>query len=156
MEKVVSGGQTGVDRAALDAAMAEGIEVGGWCPSGRRAEDGRIDERYPLEETPSSEYDERTTWNVRDSDGTLVVAAGEPHGGTAFTISEARRLNQPVFVVDPTDSNGLHEAHDWLRRHSIRTLNVAGPRERDGSVYAQAYAFMRRLLAEVISAWRHG
>src|SRR5262249_20137195 len=84
--RLVSGGQTGVDRAALDAALEVGVPCGGWCPKGRKAEDGRIDDRYPLCETPSAAYSQRTRWNVRDSDGTLVLAWGEPTGGTLLTV----------------------------------------------------------------------
>ena len=85
VEKIVSGGQTGVDRAALDVALELGIPCGGWCPRGRRAEDGALSARYPLMETPSDDYVQRTTWNIRDSDGTLILTRGEPTGGTAQT-----------------------------------------------------------------------
>src|SRR5438876_4889366 len=88
---IVSGGQTGVDRAALDVALELGIPCGGWCPKGRRAEDGRIPLRYPLEETTLNIYPQRTEWNVRDSDGTLVLTTGRPEGGSALTNELARR-----------------------------------------------------------------
>lgn len=144
--RIVSGGQTGVDRAALDAALQAGIEVGGWCPKHRRAVDGRIDERYPLQETPLEEYSQRTTWNVRDSDGTLVLIDGEPWGGTAFTIEEARRLGRPILVISP-EKGDEELVRRWIAKHDIATLNVAGPRDdAEGSVYSAAYAFMRRLL----------
>lgn len=147
LERVVSGGQSGVDRAALDAAMEAGISVGGWCPSGRRAVDGRIADRYPLQETPSEEYSERTSWNVRDSDGTLVLVDGEPSGGTAFTIEEASRLHRPLLVVDPTSAS-VEQTRAWIARHRIQTLNVAGPRDDPGGrVYAAAYAFVQKLLS---------
>ena len=94
VRSVVSGGQTGVDRAALDVARELGIPCGGWCPRGRRAEDGPIPEAYPVRETPSTAYPERTAWNVRDSDGTLVITRGKPRGGTALTVSLARRAAQ--------------------------------------------------------------
>lgn len=147
LDRIVSGGQSGVDRAALDAAMEAGISVGGWCPSGRRAVDGRIADRYPLQETPSNEYSERTSWNVRDSDGTLVLMEGEPFGGTEFTIEEARRLGRPMLVVDPTKKDVTH-VRAWIARHHIRKLNVAGPRDdASGQVYAAAFAFVRKLLS---------
>ena len=144
--RIVSGGQTGVDRAALDAALEAGIEVGGWCPKHRRAADGRIDERYPLRETPLEEYDQRTTWNVRDSDGTLVLVDGEAWGGTAFTIDEARRLGRPILVISP-ETGHAEAVRRWITKHDIRILNVAGPRnDTEDRVYSAAYAFMRRLL----------
>ena len=80
--RLVSGGQTGVDRAALDVARELAIPSGGWCPKGRKAEDGKIDDSYPLVESPSASYSQRTRWNVRDSDGTLVLTCGKLTGGT--------------------------------------------------------------------------
>lgn len=145
--RVVSGGQTGVDRAALDAAMEMGIEIGGWCPRGRRAEDGIIDDRYPLEETPSQDYPERTEWNARDSDGTLILAAGEPTGGTAFTIVMADRHRRPYLVVDIAGEPDTKGAVDWIFDQRIQVLNVAGPRESTYSgAYEKAHLFVRRLL----------
>ena len=101
---LVSGGQTGVDRAALDVALERGLPIGGWCPSGRRAEDGPLAPRYGLRETPLADYAQRTLWNVRDSDGTLVLTAGPPRGGTALTVEEAGRQGKPVLVIDLADS----------------------------------------------------
>jgi hypothetical protein len=127
--KVVSGGQTGVDRAALDAARATGLPCGGWCPRGRVAEDGPIDRGYPLVETPSADYAQRTEWNVRDSDGTLVVARGRPRGGTALTMTLARRQGKPLLVVDLSHGPSPAEVARWIQARAIGTLNVAGPRE---------------------------
>ena len=90
LRKIISGGQSGVDRAALDAALAAGLELGGWCPKGRRAEDGPIADRYPLNETDCESYATRTRWNVRDSDATLILCDAEPAGGTALTIECCR------------------------------------------------------------------
>ena len=129
MLKVVSGGQTGVDRAALDAARATGLPCGGWCPRGRLAEDGAIDPAYPLVETPSADYAQRTEWNVRDSDGTLVVARGRPRGGTALTMTLARRHGKPLLVVDLSRNPSPEEVARWIEAHAMGTLNVAGPRE---------------------------
>ncbi|RMD78795.1 MAG: hypothetical protein D6809_05080, partial [Gammaproteobacteria bacterium] len=132
---VVSGGQTGVDRAALDVALALGLEVGGWCPRGRRAEDGGVPLRYPLREAPSPLYALRTRLNVRDSDGTLILAWGPPRGGTALAWRWCRRLGRPCRLVDLRRLRGRELARAagavrrWLQGAGIRVLHVAGPRE---------------------------
>lgn len=145
--KVVSGGQTGVDRAALDVAMELGIPVGGWCPKGRRAEDGRIPERYPLRETSSWVYPQRTRLNVRDSDGTLVLARGEPAGGTALTVRLSERLGKPCLVVRLDEDSDAARARQWTAAHVVQTLNVAGPREGEApGIYAQAKEWLARFL----------
>jgi hypothetical protein len=141
--RIVSGGQTGVDRAALDVASAVGIARGGWCPRGRRAEDGVIPAAYPLRETPSAAYPERTAWNVRDSDGTLVITRGRPRGGTALTVSLARRAGKPGLVVDLEGGVGVSEVGRWLSDNQINVLNVAGPRESEApGIHDQAMAFL--------------
>jgi len=127
--EVVSGGQTGVDRAALDVALRLGIPCGGWCPRGRRAEDGRIPDRYPLRETPGARYPQRTEWNVRDSDGTLVLHAGPPRGGTALTLGILLRQRKPVLQVDLDAPPDPAVVRAWIGSQAIRVLNVAGPRE---------------------------
>jgi hypothetical protein len=144
--KVVSGGQTGVDRAALDAARSLGLPHGGWCPHGRKAEDGPLDATYALAETPSEDYAERTEWNVRDSDGTLVLTLGRPRGGTAYTIEAAGRLGRPLLVLDLAKHSAPEEALHWIEAEGIAVLNVAGPREsqRPG-IGAQARGFLERL-----------
>jgi hypothetical protein len=146
MIKVVSGGQTGVDRAALDAARAVGLPCGGWCPRDRLAEDGPIAAIYPLVETPSADYAQRTRWNVRDSDGTLVLARGRVEGGTAFTVAVAWRRRRPLLVVDLATGPDPAEAERWIHKAGVRILNVAGPREsqRPG-IGAEARAFLERL-----------
>lgn len=146
IQKIVSGGQTGVDRAALDAARAQGVPVGGWCPQGRRAEDGPIDPEYPLQETPSAAYAQRTAWNVRDSDGTLVLVRTTPEGGTALTIEKARYYGKPLWRREV----GVREIDDiqsWIETHGITVLNVAGPRESESpGIYAAAKTLIMRLL----------
>jgi hypothetical protein len=126
---VVSGGQTGVDRAALDAALAAGLSIGGWCPAGRLAEDGVIQAGYPLRETPSDDPAVRTEWNIRDSDGTLILHRPPLVGGTALTAALAERLGKPLLVVDLGRADAADAVMDWLRSHNIQVLNVAGPRE---------------------------
>ncbi|MCJ7441801.1 MAG: putative molybdenum carrier protein [Thermoanaerobaculaceae bacterium] len=148
--RVISGGQTGVDRAALDVARELGVPCGGWCPRGRRAEDGPIPESYPLRETPSASYPERTAWNVRDSDGTLVVTRGRPRGGTALTVSLARRAGKPVIVANLEGGANAAEIRAFLLEHRIRVLNVAGPRESEApGIHDQAAALLGELLANV-------
>jgi len=145
--KIVSGGQTGVDRAALDVALELGFPCGGWVPRGRRAEDGRIPPIYPLRETESHSYAKRTRLNVRDSDATLILTRGEPTGGTALTVDCARSLNRPCFVVDLAGDVDLSAVREWLVRHDVRVLNVAGPRESTpAGIYRIAAGVLRELL----------
>ncbi|HEX7242596.1 MAG TPA: putative molybdenum carrier protein [Longimicrobiaceae bacterium] len=147
-ETVVSGGQTGVDRAALDAAAELGIACGGWCPAGRRAEDGAVPARYPLRETPSADPAERTTWNVRDSDGTLVLTAGPLSGGTTLAIQAAHDLRRPLLVVELPAGDPEH-VRRWIADREIRTLNVAGPRETERpGIGRMAGDFLREVLGE--------
>ncbi len=147
VKKIVSGGQSGVDRAALDIALSLGIPCGGWCPRGRSAEDGRIEDRYPLTETPSGETAQRTEWNVRDSCGTLVLTRGVPSGGTALTIRYARGLGRPYLVVDLAEGGYPGRVRSWIRRNRIEVLNVAGPREsKSPGIYGEAMDFLRTVL----------
>ena len=149
--RIISGGQTGVDRAALDAAQELGLEAGGWCPRGRRAEDGMIPERYPLQETGSWKYPVRTRKNVLNSDGTLILIQGAPQGGTALTISLAEKLGRPYRIVDlilePSRKPGIRV---WGMQNRIRILNVAGPRESEApGIYDRALQFLLQLLREL-------
>jgi len=157
IRKIISGGQTGVDRGALDAAIALEIPCAGWCPRGRRAEDGRIPARYPLVETDSTAYRVRTERNVRESAGTLVLCVGRPRNGTALTCSFARRLAKPLCVVDLADPLPLDAIRDWIATHHIHTLNVAGPRESaQPGIQRYTAAFIRALLSGARRArrWR--
>lgn len=148
IQKIVSGGQTGVDRAALDAALEAGVAVGGWCPQGRRAEDGPIDARYPLRETPSPAYGQRTAWNVRDSDGTLILLRDEPEGGTALTVDEAHARNKPLLQIEISNSEP-RVIGQWVEENNIEVLNVAGPRASESpGVYAAAKSLVSRLLQQ--------
>jgi hypothetical protein len=145
-QKIVSGGQTGADRAALDFAIAQRLPHGGWCPKGRRAEDGPIDGRYQLKETPSANYVQRTEWNVRDSDGTVVFSIAEVlTGGSKKTVELARKHGRPVLHL--SKASGASAAEAALRRfigeHGIRALNVAGPR---ASKEPEVAAFVREVL----------
>jgi hypothetical protein len=147
--KVISGGQTGVDRAALDVAIELRVPCGGWCPKGRRAEDGPIALHYPLVETFSDTYPQRTRRNVEDSDGTLILTRGEPDRGTALTIELAGRMGKPLFVVDILAPQDVSVVRAWARKHHVKVLNVAGPRERTKpGVHAQAASYLRMLLGD--------
>jgi hypothetical protein len=128
IRKIVSGGQTGADRAALDWAIEHGIPHGGWCPAGRRAEDGVIAARYHLLETPKHDYEQRTRWNVRDSDATLVVSLSpELAGGSLATRRWAEKMERPCLHIYPCD--GWRErVAAFFEAMPVQILNVAGPR----------------------------
>jgi hypothetical protein len=149
LKMIVSGGQTGVDRAALDAALAAGLPVGGWCPKGRLAEDGRIADRYPLQETPSRMYRHRTEWNVRDSDGTLVLYWGELQDGTLATVKLARdKYRRPLLMMNLLEPVSPKEVVAWIERSGIKTLNVAGPRESSRlGIYKMARGYLEQVFA---------
>jgi hypothetical protein len=147
--KCVTGGQTGVDRAALDVALELGLPCGGWCPRGRLAEDGVIDEKYPLTETPLEDVDQRTEWNARDSDGTLLLSIGEPKDGTVWTIDCLDRMKKPYYSLSLDEAYSTEEFSAWLNQHDITTLNIAGPRESHspGKIYSSAYQILKTLLS---------
>lgn len=149
--RIISGAQTGVDRAALDVALELGIPCGGWVPKGRLDEDGRIPDRYPgLNETETSEWDQRTEANVRDSDGTLVLSRGPLTGGSKFTADVAARLERPCLVLDLvklTRGEAVRAAREWIDAERIAVLNVAGPRRsKDPGLYELASGVLRELL----------
>ncbi len=152
LKQIVSGGQTGVDRAALDAALGLNFPCGGWCPKGRRAEDGAIPACYPLRETDSPAYVQRTALNVADSDGTLILTRGALRGGTALTAELARKKGRSCQVVQLEKGLSVTETVNWLHEHAIAVLNVAGPREsqRPG-IYREAREFIQRVLQARIS-----
>lgn len=146
VERIVSGGQTGVDRGALDAALELGIACGGWCPTERRAEDGVIPEHYPLQETASHNYNQRTMLNARDSDATLILNEGELEGGTAYTFEVAKRLGRPCLVIDLMVTDEPDVARQWLGQHGVKVLNVAGPREsKCPGIQQRSHDFLCRL-----------
>ncbi|MGO9833558.1 MAG: YpsA SLOG family protein [Polyangiaceae bacterium] len=154
--RIVSGGQTGADRGGLDAALALGIEHGGWCPAGRRAEDGQVPRVYALRETTSAEYAERTKANVRDSDGTVVFTRGAATGGSALTLRAARRLGKPVLHLDLAKVDGeaaAERVRGWCVESSIAVLNVAGSRESKAPGIGDD---VRQLLLRALGAPREG
>lgn len=151
LSKIVSGGQTGVDRGALDAALAHDFPSGGWCPSGRQAEDGPIDTRYPLVEMAHGGYVERTLQNVLDSDATLVIHHGTLEGGTGMTVRFCEQHHKPYALIDAATVDAEHavgRVADFVERHGVATLNVAGPR---ASKWADARAWTRRLVGSLLA-----
>jgi hypothetical protein len=150
IERIISGGQTGADRAALDFAIARGIPHGGWCPRGRLAEDGVIADRYQLAETPSTDFAQRTEWNVRDSDGTVIFTIGPRlHGGSGKTADFAQRLQKPwLHLSRERDGDAAaNKLAKFLAEHSIKTLNIAGPRQ---SEEPEVGGFARDSLVKVL------
>lgn len=151
---LVSGGQTGVDRAALDVAIDQGIQHAGWCPAGRVAEDGPIPSAYQLRETASSDYSVRTEQNVIDSDATLILFHTTISGGTKLTIKFARRHARPVLTVDLSacDLNDeVTRCKIWLNDVRPARLNIAGPRESNvPGIYNLSKTFLRSLFAKKV------
>lgn len=151
--KIVSGGQTGVDRGALDFALSHDLPCGGWCPKDRRAEDGSVPSHYPLQESTQRDYSQRTEWNLRDSEATLILTRGKLEGGTALTRRLARKLKRPFFVVDLLAPPLLEVVQTWLREHQVQVLNVAGPREsRNPGIQVEAQRYLEGLFLEALSA----
>jgi hypothetical protein len=150
LKKIVSGGQTGVDRGALDAALEVSFPCGGWCPKGRKAKDGVIPAHYPLSEMPGPTYRARTRRNVAHSDGTLILFFGELSGGTLETLRIAEEVGKPVLTSDCAAkpvADAAVEVAAFIRLHAIATLNVAGPRE---STHAGGGAYARDLISTVL------
>jgi putative molybdenum carrier protein len=144
--KIISGGQTGVDRAALNVALRHGIECGGWCPAGRLAEFGKIPSHYPVQELQSGGFTERTLQNVKDSDGTVVIYPAELRGGTEQTVRFCVDLKRPHKLIDaskisPEDAAKL--IGDFVRENKIEILNVAGPRQ---SEWPEGYDYASRVM----------
>jgi hypothetical protein len=146
-ERIVSGGQTGVDRGALEAAIALGIAHGGWCPRGRLAEDGSIPSRYELVENDSSNYKVRTAQNVEDSDATLILHQRPISGGTLLTKRVAARLRKPYTIVEIDDQN-IDSIRNWLQETRPLVLNIAGPRESlEPGIETRSAEFLIRVLS---------
>jgi Circularly permutated YpsA SLOG family len=144
--KIISGGQTGVDRAALDVALKYGIECGGWCPAGRLDEFGRIPDQYPLQELESGGFTERTLQNVKDSDGTVIIYPGKLGGGTEQTVRFCVEQQRPHELIDAATVSAEDAARliaGFIRDHEIEILNVAGPRQ---SEWWKGYEYACRAL----------
>ncbi|HET9823702.1 MAG TPA: putative molybdenum carrier protein [Chitinophagaceae bacterium] len=147
MLKIISGGQTGVDRAALDASLKVGIPCGGYCPKGRKSEDGVIPEKYPLIETKTDNYHERTELNVKNGDGTLILVLGKADRGTGLTIDLCKRHSKPCLIVDLFEKETQIDIDAWMKRNNINILNVAGNRESfSPGIHKAANEFLVKLL----------
>lgn len=145
--KIISGGQTGVDRAALDVALKHRIDSGGWCPAGRLDEFGKIPDRYPLQELQSGGFTERTLQNVKDSDGTVVIYPGKLLGGTEQTVRFCVELNRSHQLINASEISAESAAKligDFVRRNNIGILNIAGPRQTE---WPEGYAYAFRVLS---------
>lgn len=144
--KIISGGQTGVDRAALDVALKHGIDPGGWCPTGRLDEFGRIPDRYPVKELQAGGFTERTLRNVKDSDGTVIIYPGKLSGGTEQTVRfclEQRRPHELIDVSNVSTEKAAHLIANFVRENEIDILNVAGPRQTE---WPEGYEYASRAL----------
>jgi len=148
LRRLVSGAQTGADRAALDVALEHGLEIGGWVPRGRIAEDGVVPARYTgLRETDSADAAVRTCCNVRDSDATLIVSHGPLAGGSRLTADEALRLSKPLLHLDLTTmslADAADRLREWLHAVDPEVLNVAGPRASEGAGIGAAVTALLR------------
>ena len=144
--KIISGGQTGVDRAALDAALRHGIESGGWCPTGRLDESGRIPDRYPVKELENGGSTKRTLQNVKDSDGTIIIYPGKLSGGTEQTLHFCVEQRRPHELIDASNISTEKAAQliaDFVCENDIEILNVAGPRQ---SEWPEGYGYAAQVL----------
>jgi len=147
INRIISGGQTGVDRAALDVAMAAGIACGGSCPAGRMADDGPIPETYPLQEIADKDHLVRTENNVRDSDGSLLLYREQLHGGTAYAVEMAKHLGRPVLAIDLNNPPDIADVVGWVAENQLQTIHIGGQREQSSpGIYDQASDFIRCLL----------
>ena len=144
--KIISGGQTGVDRAALDAALRHGIKSGGWCPTGRLDEFGRIPDRYAVKELENGGSTKRTLQNVKDSDGTIIIYPGKLSGGTEQTLHFCVEQRRPHELIDASNISTEKAAQliaDFVCENNIEILNVAGPRQ---SEWPEGYGYAAQVL----------
>jgi len=154
LKKIISGGQTGADRAALDVAIELGIAHGGAIPKGRRAEDGVLDKKYLLVEMETISYPKRTEKNVMDADGTVIFSHGSLRGGSMLTANLAVKYKKPLLCLDVTKQS-LDKAKTavsrFLEREKIVILNVAGPRASgDPEIYKTVCEIMKAVVQSEI------
>ena len=154
IKKIISGGQTGVDQAALTAAIECHVAHGGWCPRGRLAENGSIPSQYQLTQTQSSDYDVRTRLNIEDSDGTLVLLPSHTKkitDGTLLTMQYAQQKNKPLLVIDLSIEARIDKVIHWVQKNHIAVLNIAGPRESQSpGIYQDSLNFLKKIIPDLI------
>lgn len=144
--KIISGGQSGVDRAALDFCLENNIPSGGWCPKGRIAEDGSIADFYPLKETRTANYEERTRLNIIDSDASLVLYDSKMDKGTLYSLATIKIFDKPYLQIDFSVENELVSISNWLEDNKISTINIVGPRESENpGIYFMVKSFLKEL-----------
>ncbi|HSW75776.1 MAG TPA: putative molybdenum carrier protein [Candidatus Saccharimonadales bacterium] len=157
ISEIVSGGQTGVDRAALDVSIEFGIPHGGWCPYGRAAEDGVIPKKYNLKEAPAPIYEKRfdpdaiykkrTELNAKDSDGTLIILKDEPMGGTLYTIQMAKKYEKPFLIFNVSDGSKITDIAIWIIKNDVHKINIAGPRaSQEPDIYSSTLHVLRQVM----------
>ena len=149
--KIISGGQTGVDRAGLDAAIALNIEYGGYVPKGRKAEDGQVPQKYQMEEMKKGGYPTRTKKNIEESDGTVIFCQGRPSTGTKLTVDYAVKIKKPFLLLDVDDvskQTAVEILRNWITKESIEVMNVAGPRQSSAPMVA---LIAKKFLIEALS-----
>ncbi len=147
--RIISGGETGVDRAALDFALENQIDCFGWCPKGRKAEDGVIPNIYPLKEAATSGYEKRTLKNVEESQGLMVFVDGEPDNGTILAIDHAEKKNKPIYIIHLSMNVEDQETGilDFLEDQEVTIVNIVGPRESNNpGIYRKTKSFLEELL----------
>ena len=150
--KIISGGQTGADRAALDFAIKHSISYGGWVPKGRRTENGTLPEKYQLQEMPTDEYSKMTEQNIVDSDATLILSHASLTGGSALTQSLAEKHGKPCIHID-LSKVGMRKAgliiNIWIHRYKIKVLNIAGPKaSKDPKIYQATFELLEVLFTK--------
>ena len=155
LKKIISGGQTGVDRGALDAALKHGVDCGGWCPEGRVAEDGTIPDKYPMVEVPGGSYKHRTLQNIMGSDGTVIIYFSDLEGGTEETAFYCMKKGMPYKLIDLSEVS-LARAKEliasFVQKREIEVLNVAGPRaSRVEQAYDYTFGVLDALLTDTVS-----
>ena len=150
VNKIISGGQTGADRAALDVAIKLGIPHGGWIARGRLTENGMLNDKYQLKEMETSSYNKRTEQNVKDSDGTLIISHGKLTGGSDYTRDMVLRYKRPWLHINLNkieSTQAMRQIRSWLAEHEIKVLNVAGPRaSKDPAIYQSTFDILEIVL----------